>query len=390
MGYYSEYINKSLSFHYLTQERKRWLKEITKVRQRDILVYASDTKKFNTPVSILPEDLLPFRDQLSFIQSDAIDVILETPGGVAESVEDMVNSLRAKFNKVGIIIPGSAKSAGTIFTMAGDEILMSQDSALGPIDAQIIMSNGKRFSADAFLDGLNKIKEELAKSKNLNPAYIPMLQNISPGEIQHCENAQNFAKTLVTKWLKTYKFKYWEYRSSGEKVTDDYKEKRAQEIASKLCKHADWLTHGRSIRISDLEQMKLQITDYSKDGKLAEAIDRYYTLLRITFDMTGIYKLFETCSSQIYFSVGQAATPQALPASNNVKEFKSIITDFECPKCHVIHKIQMNFENVPVEKNAILFPKNDIFICPNCSMQTDLKSIRLNVEAQIKKKIIHN
>jgi hypothetical protein len=388
MGYFSEYMSSHFSFEELTAERKKWLTEITHIRQRDIIVYASDSKK-NAPVSILPDDLLPFRDQLSFTKTENIDVLIETPGGAAESVEDMVNSLRTQFSKLGIIVPGSAKSAGTIFTMAGDEILMSPNSSLGPIDAQVMM-NGKRFSADAFLDGFAKIKEEVLAVGKLNPAYIPVLQNISPGEIQHCENAQNFSRTLVTNWLKSYKFKYWDTRTtSGQKVTDEYKEKRAKEIADKLCKHSDWLTHARSIRIADLEQMKLQISDYSKNIKLAEAIDRYYTLLRMTFDMTGIYKIFETKDSQIYQSVSQAIPP-SIPVQNKIKEeISSASVNFMCQKCGNSYKIQLNLKsNTPTEKGAILYPKDDMFVCPNCSTQTNLVPLRLNLEAQTRLKVI--
>jgi len=389
MGYFSEYMSRHFSFEELTNERKKWLKKISEFRRRDVLVYASDYNKSNAPTSIGYSDLIPFRDQLSFIKTDDIDVILETPGGSAESVEDMVDSIRTKFTRLGVIIPGSAKSAGTIFTMAGDEILMGANSSLGPIDAQMMM-NGKYFSADAFLDGLTKIKEEVLSTGKLNPAYIPILQNISPGEIQRCENAQNFSRTLVTNWLKTYKFKYWVTRStSGDKVTDAYKEKRAKEIADKLCKHSDWLTHGRSIRISDLEQMKLLITDYSKDTNLSEAIDRYYTLLRMTFDMTGIYKIFETANSQIYQSVSQAVPP-TIPIQKKIKEeISSASTNFMCPKCGNSYKIQLNLKpNIPTEKGAILYPKDDVFICPNCSTQTNLAPIRLNLEAQTRLKVI--
>ena len=388
MGYFSAYMGCRFSFEELTKERKEWLKAIAAIRQRGILVYASDSNK-NAPTSILPADLLPFRDQLSFIKTQDVDVILETPGGFAESVEDMVGSLRTNFSKLGIIIPGSAKSAGTIFTMAGDEILMSPDSSLGPIDAQIMM-NSKRFSADAFLDGLTKIKEEVLSTGKLNPAYIPILQNISPGEIQHCENAQNFSRTLVTNWLKTYKFKYWDIRAtSGQKVTAAYKEERAKEIADKLCKHADWLTHGRSIRIADLEQMKLQVTDYSKNTILAEAIDRYYTLLRMTFEMTGIYKIFETTDSQIYQSVSQTIMP-TVPVQKKIKEdISSAFTNFMCPKCGNSYQIQLNLKsNIPAEKDAMLYPKDDVFICPNCSTRTNVSPIRLNLEAQTKLKVI--
>ena len=382
-------MSRHFTFEELTNERKKWLKRITELRGRDVLVYASDYNKGNAPISIGYSDLIPFRDQLSFIKTENIDVILETPGGSAESVEDMVDSIRTKFSKLGVIIPGSAKSAGTIFTMAGDEILMGADSSLGPIDAQMMM-NGKYFSADAFLDGLTKIKAEVLSVGKLNPAYIPILQNISPGEIQRCENAQNFSRTLVTNWLKTYKFKYWERRNtSGEKVSEEYKEIRAKEIADKLCKHSDWLTHGRSIRISDLERMKLLIIDYSKNTKLSEAIDRYYTLLRMTFDMTGIYKIFETADSQIYQSVSQVVPP-SLPIQRKIEEeITSASTNFICPKCGNNYKIQLNLKpNIATENGAIVYPKDDIFVCPNCSTQTNLTPIRLNLEAQTRLKVI--
>lgn len=51
----------------------------------------------------------------------------------------------------------------------------------------------------------NKVEE----TGQLNRAYVPILQDISPGEIQSCENAQKFSSTLVTKWLAQYKFKQW-------------------------------------------------------------------------------------------------------------------------------------------------------------------------------------
>lgn len=245
---------------------------------------------------------------MSAISGDEIDIILETPGGFAEVVEDLVRLIRSRFNKVGIIVPGMAKSAGTIFTMAADEILMGATSALGPIDAQM-SSNGKRFSADAFLAGLDSIRKEAEKSKHLDIAYIPILQNISPGEIQHCENAQAFSRTLVTNWLKDYKFKFWTHHSStGAEVTEQDKIDRANAIATLLCNHGHWLTHGRSIQLSDLTGMRLQITDYSKTPELDDAITRYYTLLRMSFE-TNIYKIYETPTSQIYRSINTATPP---------------------------------------------------------------------------------
>lgn len=389
MGIYTEYLERKLTFEQLTKERKLQLKEIAKLRgNRDIIVYASDlNNKANAPIAIDFSDILVFQDQLSNLEGKSIDVILETPGGIAESVEDMVRMLRNKYEHIGIIIPGTAKSAGTIWAMAGDEILMGASSALGPIDAQIVFPGGKRFSADAFLEGLEKIKTDVKTNGKLNPAYIPILQNISPGEIQHCENAQNFSKKLVTEWLAQYKFKYWDnHTTTGLPVTDEEKKLRAQQIADKLCKHSDWLTHSRSITINDLEKMKLQIIDYSKTPPLNEAITRYYTLLRMTLDMTSIYKIVETSETQVYRHNQQVG----IPAPQNIPgNMKSAIIDFECPKCKTKTKIQAKFvKDEKLKPGVMPFPKNDIFVCGQCHAQSNIANVRLQIEAQTQKKII--
>ncbi|MHB8276481.1 MAG: SDH family Clp fold serine proteinase [Candidatus Humimicrobiaceae bacterium] len=383
MGVYSEYLNKQMNFADIIKERKLLLKKISSLRgNRDILVYASDLIK-NAPISIDYTDILAFYDQLEYLNGTSLDLILETPGGLAEVVEDLVRIIRTKYKDLAIIIPGYAKSAGTIFAMAADEILMGPTSSLGPIDAQII-NNNKRFSADAFLQGLEKIKAEVDQSKKLNAAYIPILQNISPGEIQHCENAQDFSKKLVTRWLSQYKFKSWNtHNSDGSPVTEEEKTKRAEEVAEKLRNHSEWLTHSRSIKISDLEEMHLKITDYSKDIDLNDAIMRYYTLLRMSFD-ANIYKLFETIDSQIYKFTG-------IISDKNTQKLNlgSAVINFRCPKCQKDYNLQANLkENIPIDKNNLPFPKNDIFKCPNCDNESNLKQIKLQIEAGSGIKII--
>jgi len=386
MGIYSEYLDQLKSFEQIIAQRKEQLKRISAIRKRDVLVYASDLSKSNAPTQIDYSDLLPFSDQLSNLKGDAIDVIIETPGGFAEVVEDMVKLLRGKYEKVGIIIPGYCKSAGTIFAMAGDEILMGSMSALGPIDAQI-MFNNKRFSAEAFLEGLEKIKTEVMSTGKLNAAYIPMLQNLSPGEIQHCENAQNFSQKLVYEWLAKYKFKYWTTHSSTSKpVTEEDKLTRAKDIAERLCKQSEWLTHGRSIKIEDLEQMKLRITNYNLSADLKDAITRYYTLLRMTFD-TNMYKMIETVESQIYrFVVGPNPGGAPIPEKQKIAG-----VDFECPKCKEHFLIQLNIGiSEPLKPGNVPYPVDDnVFKCPNCGAQSNLANLRLQIEAQTGKKIVN-
>ncbi|MBW7868722.1 MAG: Clp protease ClpP [Brumimicrobium sp.] len=385
MGVYSEYLSKGFTFDQLNIERKIQLKKIAQIRGgRDILVYASDIQnRQGAPVSIDFSDIQPFKDQISNLKGSAIDIILETPGGIGEVVEDLIKLVRSKYDDLAVIIPGTAKSAGTIFSMAGDDILMSSSSSLGPIDAQM-MSNNKRFSADAFLEGLEKIKKEVASTGRLNPAYIPILQNISPGEIQNCENAQNFSKTLVRDWLQRYKFAKWtKHSSTGLDVTEDEKKNRAFEIAEQLCKHSDWLTHGRSVKIEDLEKMGLKISNYEINTELNDAITRYYTLLQITLESTNMYKLFETTETQIM----RFTSPQV----NTNKENKpaNVVINYDCPSCKSKYEIQARLENnVPVNNSMVQFPKNDIFVCPKCSSSNNLSTLRLQLEAQTGKKVL--
>src|SRR5580658_5745100 len=190
MGIYTEYLEKFASgnFDELSAERKTQLKRISELRGRDVLVFAADINKGIQQISIDYSDLLPFTDQLSNLKGKQLDLILETPGGSGEVAEDLVKAMRGKYEDVAVIVPGYAKSAGTIMAMAADEILLGPFSGLGPIDAQIFYQ-GKQFSADALLEGMEKIKKEVSDTGTLNRAYIPILQGISPGELQNAENA---------------------------------------------------------------------------------------------------------------------------------------------------------------------------------------------------------
>lgn len=228
MGVFSEYIAQNLSFDALQAERKKMLKKLSDKRGRDVIVYAADLSKGQdgAPVSMDYSDLMVFNDQLTNCNGSAIDVLIETPGGDGAVAEDIVRILRGRFTDVAFIVPGYAKSAGTIIAMSGDEILMGPTSALGPIDAQLFWQ-GKVFSAEALIEGMSQIKKEVERTGVLNKAYIPILQNISPGELQSAQNSLDFAKNLVTRWLTIYKFRQWDtHASSGLPVTDEQKATR--------------------------------------------------------------------------------------------------------------------------------------------------------------------
>ena len=158
----------------------------------------------------------------------------------------------------------------------------------------------------------------------------------------------------------------------------------AKSVPFGIGKQSKWLTHGRSIKIENFEEMGLKITDFSKDKDLNEAILRYYTLLRISFE-TNIYKIFETIDSQIYrFAVSPGSNPQKVKG-NDVANI-----DFECPRCKNHFLIQANLgKTSELRPSHYPFPVgNNIFQCPKCGMESNLIPIRLQIEAQSGKKIL--
>ncbi|HLC16039.1 MAG TPA: Clp protease ClpP, partial [Thermodesulfovibrionia bacterium] len=63
--------------------------------------------------------------------------------------------------------------------------------------------------------------------------------------------------------------------------------------------------------------------------------------------------------------------------------------DFVCQKCTNRTKLQANLgKKRPIQEGAIPFPSTNTFNCPHCGTESNLASIRNQIEAQTKKKIV--
>jgi len=67
----------------------------------------------------------------------ALDVILITPGGNPHAAYSIIKVIRNHSEKVSIIVPLDAKSAGTLVCLGADELILSEVSELGPLDIQV-------------------------------------------------------------------------------------------------------------------------------------------------------------------------------------------------------------------------------------------------------------
>ena len=230
---------------------------------------------------IHPDFFRTFRDfietvkQRSERKDKTIALFLRTAGGSVETSEKMVNVLREHYKLVYFVVPDMAMSAGTILCMSGDKIFMDYSSSLGPVDPQVPTSDtGEYLPAMGYLDKV----EELSRKNDLAPADVIFLRKLDLGLLALYKQSRDLSLDLLEKWLVKYKFKDWDVhisRNKGSKVTLDEKKSRASEIANDLADHKKWRTHGRSIDIVKLKEMRLLIDDYSNDKDLRKAIRDY-------------------------------------------------------------------------------------------------------------------
>ncbi|MHB8260318.1 MAG: SDH family Clp fold serine proteinase [Bacteroidia bacterium] len=210
-------------------------------------------------------------------------VILTTGGGSAVAVERYVNILRHHYAEVNFIVPDYAYSAGTIFCMSGDNIHMDYYSVLGPIDPQVKNKEGRLVAALGYLDKINELIER-ARANQLSQAEFLILKDFDLAELKGYEQAKELTISLLKKWLVKYKFKNWDtHRTNqlllGQQVTDVQKEDRAKEIADKLSDNKEWKSHGRSLNIEILKELRLEIDDYTNNIDRRKLIRLYYELL---------------------------------------------------------------------------------------------------------------
>lgn len=241
-----------------------------------------------------------FRDFIEQLRIDEenhnrLIILLNSPGGSAETAEKMVGIIRYHYEDVYFVVPDYALSAGTIFCMSGNKIYMDYSSSLSPIDPQVY--NGTRYVPA--LGYLDKVSEIIEKSRNgtLTAAEYVVLQGLDLAELRSYEQARDLTVSLLKEWLVKYKFKDWivhrtDTEKKGQPVTEDEKEARAKTIAELLGDNKIWHSHGRFIGITTLQNvLRLEIEDYSQNVELRSLIRSYNDLICEYITRTG-YPLF--------------------------------------------------------------------------------------------------
>lgn len=281
--------------------RLQKLQRVCLVTGRPLIVYAVAC---TLPNKIVPaqtlqmdfSDKLAFHDVTEHLDHDGVDVLLHSPGGLAEAAEAIVDILRNRFSHVRFIIPTFAKSAATMLALSGDEILMSDQAELGPTDPQMITASGVS-PAQAVIDQFEKARAEIAANPAGLPAWAPILAQMGPSLLQQCQNAIDLSRELVKKWLTTYMFK----DAEGA-------EAKADNIAEYLANHNNFKSHARGVRLPLLQELEVHASAVPQE--LVDPIWEAYCAIDITLGNSTAVRLIENnIGNRMIRNYGQVSLP---------------------------------------------------------------------------------
>ena len=255
---------------YLRQEVVRRIESQTDTR---LICYVSGDE-----CGIDHHDVMPFVDLLHHVApGNDVDLLLHTGGGSIDSAEKLVKMVRSRTQTASfrVIVPNFAKSAGTVMVLGADSVLMSDMSELGPIDPQVLLSDGWR-SAQNYLDAYETHAQTLDKEPG-NIAARLMIDALDPVTLKMCEKAKDRARQSAESLLKQGMF-----RDSGNWTM----------AADELLDTTRWQSHSQMISWEDARDLKLVVeyVDYQ-----AEQWQNYWDLFCLQHLAVGNrQKLYES------------------------------------------------------------------------------------------------
>ena len=276
--------------------RRKYLKGLFEHTGRNVVLYGSSwlhkTDARSVGLSgIDSRDLLAFKECADGLQGDELDLIVHSPGGMAESTEQVVEYLRSKFNSIRVIVPYMAMSAATLMACAANCIMMDRQSSLGPIDPQFLLPAGSgSVRWVAALDILDQfgLEKEFVDGLGAGACY-PIFAQFGPDLITRSQNAVNLSEWLAVKWLSKHMF-------AGESCR-----------VEKAVRAAGWLmghrnpkrSHSRSLFVDTLEENELKVNRLESCPEMSKLVRSIFYAMDLFLAETDAVKVVENHQGQL-------------------------------------------------------------------------------------------
>lgn len=174
-------------------QRRKIYKNIEETRQTKVIAYATSNRLgMETQIGTdVPDVFVEHLDKIGNVHK--ISLILYTLGGDTLAAWNIVNLIREYCSEFEIIVPNKCRSAGTLMVLGANNVIMTKQATLGPIDPSLnsplnpIIPNSAPptrlpVSVESVKGYFDMLKEEVGAKDNqsLSDAYIRLTETVNP------------------------------------------------------------------------------------------------------------------------------------------------------------------------------------------------------------------
>ncbi len=261
--------------------RRRYLKSLSIKTGRNVILYYSGWLQKSNIEGLQVNDadkngLMTVIHKLD--RSKGLDLILHTPGGETAATESIVDYLHSMFgNNIRAIVPQLAMSAGTMIACSCKEIIMGQQSSLGPIDPQFggIPAHG---IVEEFKRAYTEIKADPVKAA----IWQPIVAKYNPTLVGECEKAIDWSEKMVANWL-----------DKNMLSAEPNKKHLIDNIIKELGDHSVNKSHARHLSMKKCKDIGLKIIEMESDPELQDLILSIHHICIHTLGATNAFKIIE-------------------------------------------------------------------------------------------------
>jgi hypothetical protein len=272
--------------------RRKYIASLAEHTKRNIIIYYSGWLQKSHVADARPNLSINDADKNGFMsvvhkldRSKGLDLLLHTPGGDMSATESIITYLRAMFGTdMRAFIPQMAMSGGTMIACACKEIVMGEQSCIGPFDPQFAS-----VPAQAIKEEFDRASKEMSQDQTKAYLWQPILQKYGPGLISQCEKVITLTDQVVRTSLESGMFK-----------DDADKAAKANKIVEELGSHALTKMHSRHIHKAKAKEIGLRVLDLEDDDELQDRVLSVHHSCMLTFEQTGALKLIENSIGHCY------------------------------------------------------------------------------------------
>lgn len=261
--------------------RRRYLKDLSVKTGRNVILYYSGWLQKNNIDGLQVNDadkngLMTVIHKLD--RTKGLDLILHTPGGETAATESIVDYLHSMFgNDIRAIVPQLAMSAGTMIACSCKEIIMGQQSSLGPIDPQF-----GGIPAHAIVEEFKRAYSEIKADPVKAAVWQPIVAKYNPTLVGECEKAIDWSEKMVENWL-----------DRNMLSAEPDKKKLIDHIIKELGDHSVNKSHARHLSMKKCKDIGLKIFEMESDHELQDLILSIHHICIHTLGATNAFKIIE-------------------------------------------------------------------------------------------------